>query len=456
MTGEILKLDDFLGRYGIHNEYTGGIACIRLDSKTLNQCELADSYVDTYSVLVPTQGSFRVSVNYVEYLIRPGNCLLLAPHLIISHISHSNNFEAVQMLVERGVFEHLIARDGRRARMDALNEAQPVIPLSTAGQANLHQLITYTIGVINQPGIYKDVVIPDMVHIVQFYVLEYIQEAGVRLHESRHTDKFFSRFVYLAVDHFREQHKISFYADQLNISEAYLSRIVRQTSHHTVKHYLTDLLFTEASKLLRITDLSISQIADQLHFTDLSAFGKFFKDHAGMSPQHYRQIHETMRNGITHALMSDLHAVTAIENRCFPIAEAASESTFRQRISHYPDYFWLYWENDRLLGFIDGLLSNRPDLTDQMYASPEEHTPDGRWLMIMGVCTLPERQHEGIATRLMRQVISDMRQQGHEGIVLTCKQQLIPFYELFGFQKEGVSSSVHGNTTWYQMRLSFM
>ena len=154
--------------------------------------------------------------------------------------------------------------------------------------------------------------------------------------------------------------------------------------------------------------------------------------------------------------MSDLHAVTAIENRCFPIAEAASESTFRQRISHYPDYFWLYWENDRLLGFIDGLLSNRPDLTDQMYASPEEHTPDGRWLMIMGVCTLPERQHEGIATRLMRQVISDMRQQGREGIVLTCKQQLIPFYELFGFQKEGVSSSVHGNTTWYQMRLSFM
>lgn len=455
MTGEILKLDDFLRRYGIRNEYTGGIACIHVDSKTLKQCELADSYVDTYSVMVPTQGSFRVSVNYVEYVIRPGNCLLLAPHLIISHLSHSNNFEAVQMLVERRVFEYLIARDGRHARMDALNEARPVIPLSVQQQANLHQLITYTIGVIQQPGIYKDVVIPDMVHIVQFYVLEYIQKAGVRLRETRHTDKFFSRFIYLAVDHFREQHKIAFYADQLNISEAYLSRIVRQTSHHTVKHYLADLLFTEACKLLRITDLSISQIAAQLHFADLSAFGKFFKERAGMSPQHYRQIHETMRNGITHALASDLHDVTAIENRCFPVAEAASENTFRQRIDHYPDYFWLYWEKDHLLGFIDGLLSNSPDLTDRMYAVPEEHTPDGQWLMVMGVCTLPERQHEGIATRLMRQVIKDVRSQGRKGIVLTCKQQLIPFYELFGFRKEGVSSSVHGNATWYQMRLSF-
>ena len=161
-----------------------------------------------------------------------------------------------------------------------------------------------------------------------------------------------------------------------------------------------------------------------------------------------------MKNGITHATTNDLQRITAIENSCFPLTEAASESAFRERIRCYPDYFWLYWEKDHLLGFIDGLLSNRPDLTDQMYASTEQHTPDGRWLMILGVCTLPERQHEGIATRLMRQVIKDVRQQGRQGIVLTCKRRLIPFYESFGFQKEGVSKSVHGNAVWYQMRLN--
>ena len=453
MTGEILKLDDFVLRYGVHNDYSGGIVCVRVDSSMLNRCELSDAYCDIYTVMLPTQGSFRVAVNYVEYLVKPGNCLLLAPHTIVSHIAHSNNFAALQMIVERGVFEQLICRDGRRKRMDTLNEAWPLIPLTLAQQENMRQLLAYAVSAMSQSQIYKDVIIPDLVHIVQFYVLEYIQGSNFRLHEFSHTDEIFRRFVHLAVDHFRSEHKIAFYAERLNISEAYLSRIVRHASGQTVKGYLSALLFAEAGKLLRATDRSVSEIARDLHFTDLSAFGKFFKTQADMSPQHYRQIHEMKKNGIIHARASDLQAITAIENSCFPVAEAASENVLRERLRHYPDHFWLFWENNQLLGFIDGLLSNRPDLTDRMYASPGEHTPDGRWLMILGVCTLPERRHEGVATRLMQQVVKDMRQQGRHGIVLTCKQQLIPFYELFGFRKEGVSRSTHGNVTWYQMRL---
>ena len=40
-------------------------------------------------------------------------------------------------------------------------------------------------------------------------------------------------------------------------------------------------------------------------------------------------------------------------------------------------------------------------------------------------------------------------------LMLTCKDKLIHYYAKFGFVNEGVSASVHGNVTWYQMRLSF-
>ena len=141
MTGEILKLNDFLRRCNIQNDYAGGIACIRLDSRTLNLCELSNDYIDAYSVTIPLQGSFRVSVNYTEHLIKPGNCLLLAPHLILSHISHSNNFEALFLLVEHGVFEQLLIRDGHQARMDVLNETRPVIPLNPSQQKEMSDLL---------------------------------------------------------------------------------------------------------------------------------------------------------------------------------------------------------------------------------------------------------------------------------------------------------------------------
>lgn len=51
--------------------------------------------------------------------------------------------------------------------------------------------------------------------------------------------------------------------------------------------------------------------------------------------------------------------------------------------------------------------------------------------------------------------IDDAKLQGRKGMVLTCKEHLISYYEKFGFKDEGISSSEHGNVVWHQMRLRF-
>ncbi|MDD5840435.1 MAG: hypothetical protein PUC95_01830 [Gemmiger formicilis] len=56
----------------------------------------------------------------------------------------------------------------------------------------------------------------------------------------------------------------------------------------------------------------------------------------------------------------------------------------------------------------------------------------------------------------MKRPGADARQQDRRGLVLTCKERLLPYYAKFGFQDEGVTDkSTHGNTAWHQMRLSF-
>ena len=57
--------------------------------------------------------------------------------------------------------------------------------------------------------------------------------------------------------------------------------------------------------------------------------------------------------------------------------------------------------------------------------------------------------------QLMWYVIDEISKQKRRGIVLTCKEKLIPFYEKFGYVSEGISDSVHGDAVWYQMRLTF-
>ena len=75
--------------------------------------------------------------------------------------------------------------------------------------------------------------------------------------------------------------------------------------------------------------------------------------------------------------------------------------------------------------------------------------------MIFGVDTHPDFQRQGIASAVLIKFIEHAKVERRKGVVLTCKEHLISFYEKFGFVNEGISGSEHGGVTWYQMRLVF-
>ena len=158
---------------------------------------------------------------------------------------------------------------------------------------------------------------------------------------------------------------------------------------------------------------------------------------------------------VRYALPSDLAALAAVEAACFPAAEAATEKDIKNRLDHYADHFWLLFDGDTLVSFVDGFVTDEKDLTDEMYENAALHNENGAWQMIFGVNTLPAYRRQGCAAELLNRAISDARAQGRKGLVLTCKDALIHYYEKFGFVNEGVSVSVHGNVVWYQMRLTF-
>ena len=158
---------------------------------------------------------------------------------------------------------------------------------------------------------------------------------------------------------------------------------------------------------------------------------------------------------IRTATIEDLDEITEIEAECFPAAEAADREAFQQRLQYYGNHFWLLYEEQKLIAFVDGFVTDEPDLTDEMYEKACLHDEKGAWQMIFGVNTLPEYRRQGYAEKLLRYAINDARAQDREGLVLTCKDKLVHYYEKFGFQNEGVSESVHGGATWYQMRLTF-
>ena len=159
---------------------------------------------------------------------------------------------------------------------------------------------------------------------------------------------------------------------------------------------------------------------------------------------------------IRHATKHDISAVSEVEAKCFPPSEAASEKAFTERIENYGNHFWLMYENDKLIAFVDGFVTDESDLTDEMFANAAMHNENGAWQMIFGVNTLPEYRNNGYASELLRRAVDEAKEQGRKGVVLTCKDKLLPFYERLGFVDEGVTDkSTHGNAVWHQMRIIF-
>ena len=153
--------------------------------------------------------------------------------------------------------------------------------------------------------------------------------------------------------------------------------------------------------------------------------------------------------------MNDLEQMAHIEEISYPSEEGASRESIRERIREFPDCFWILEDQGKIAAFINGMSTEERDLTDEMYDHAEKHDPNGAWQMIFSVVTNPKDRGKGYASKVMEQLLRDCRERGKKGVVLTCKEKLLPFYARFGFVNEGISSSTHGNVTWYQMRVTF-
>ena len=67
------------------------------------------------------------------------------------------------------------------------------------------------------------------------------------------------------------------------------------------------------------------------------------------------------------AAKEDISAIAAVEAECFPPAEAATEAEFVERVNSYGNHFWLLFDAEKLIAFVDGFVTDEPDLTDEMY-----------------------------------------------------------------------------------------
>ena len=100
--------------------------------------------------------------------------------------------------------------------------------------------------------------------------------------------RLFQRFTQLIEEHYRAHWALGRYAERLNLTETRLNEICRRMAGMPSKRLVHERLLQEAKRQLMFTTATVSAIAYDLGFKDVSYFSRFFRLHAGCAPGDWR------------------------------------------------------------------------------------------------------------------------------------------------------------------------
>lgn len=272
-------------------QWDGKIYCNETDGAITFRTNQTHGYMAAYTFTLVLDGWLRLVYNGEELTLHPGDLYMYSPGLSVTIVSASENYHGICLLADEDVtIESPIVHDlVHIAYTPVVQLHQPKIALPSSDAQKLADKMFEIRDYLHSDHIYKAEILR-MLYAIFLLDLQNAQDKVIsRRIVSQRVEDIFINFIRLLPHHFAEHHDIAFYAQQLNITPVYLSRIVRQVTGRTVIDYVNQFLVMEASFLLRTSQLSIMQIAEQLHFADQASFSKFFSRMKGRSPRAYRE-----------------------------------------------------------------------------------------------------------------------------------------------------------------------
>lgn len=274
-----------------YEQWDGRMYCQETDAAITFLTNKTQGFMAAYTFTLVIEGWLTIVYNGQELTLLPDDLYIYSPGLEVTVLAASENYRGICLLAD----EHITIESP--TVHDLVNIAyapivqlhEPKISLPHGDARRMEEKMREIIGYLHSDHIYKTKIL-QMLYAV--FLLD-VQNAQANVISQRkvpqRVEEIFFNFIRLLPQHFAEHHDIAFYASALNISSVYLSRVVRQVTGRTVIDYINQHLLMEASYLLRTTSLSITEIADRLHFADTPSFSKFFSRKKGVTPKDYRK-----------------------------------------------------------------------------------------------------------------------------------------------------------------------
>ena len=250
-------------------------------------------------VIICTAGAAQFEYDGLTVQLGKGDLFLFMAHSVVEKFMSSPDFNCRQVWFSRSAMWNMNMFT-KSSLADLLPLKQnPKVSLSASDVALFE---TYFQQLSHHMRNSSLVLYPDIVRsIVSTYLLEVLSvlRRGERKVVAESGDnsqnnnglrgkKLADRFIQLVEQSDGRIRRVDEFAKMLNITPKYLSKLLMDTMNRKPSVMVHFFTLQAIENRLRFTDMTMQQIADDLQFPNASFFGKYFKEHSGMTPLEYR------------------------------------------------------------------------------------------------------------------------------------------------------------------------
>lgn len=247
---------------------------------------------DGYTLFFLKKGNGKLEVNLNSYEVGERTLLMNVPGNMMRLDTFSEDTDLLFVLISKD-FMHSLRVDFHQLFRESLRLRNT--PCVTLGTEDLQLLESY-LSLIREMLASRELqnkreVLGSLLASLAYFSMDVWKRslAASKDLSSPARNHLFERFIALVTEYHLSERGVTFYAEKLNLTPKYLSKIIKHTTGHSAPEWIDAFVILEAKNMLKYSGKCIKEIVYALHFPNQSVFYKYFKAHTGLTPSEYRR-----------------------------------------------------------------------------------------------------------------------------------------------------------------------
>lgn len=243
-------------------------------------------------IVICTEGIAQFDYDGQQIRLHKDDLFLYMAHSVVTNFMSSSDFNCRQIWFSRGELWN-INKYGEVSLSDLpYLKRHPIMHLTEDDVKLLDDYFQLLCRRMrdSSPVLYSNIV-RSLVSTMMLEILSMMrrQEPENTVTTGVHRQRLANEFMRLVEQSDGRIRKVDDFANQLNITPKYLSTLLKETMNRRPSEMIHFYTLKAIKHRLRFTDMTMQEIANDLNFANASFFGKYFKEHAGMTPMDFRK-----------------------------------------------------------------------------------------------------------------------------------------------------------------------